>query len=242
MSSVDAKKFEFAMASIQEALSNQGKGLLDEGLEPTVELIDLDSLGQLEKEKEEQLDEELEEVKAYLDANKLDGKALSEFITASKIPEGIVLTIKDVLLFDSGRAEIKEESQVLLSKLSPLIEQKNGQVRVEGHTDNVPLMPGSKYLDNWELSTARASRVVDFIIKQNVTESKNIAVSGYAEHRPVANNDSTENKAKNRRVDIVLLSDFSEIEEKIKKQEAENKKKLEQQNANKNNIKEESKK
>lgn len=231
MSSVDAQKFKSAVASIQEALNTSGNGLLPEGVEPIVELIDLDSLGKLEKGKEEQLDDELDGVKAYLDANELDGKALSEFITASKVPEGIVLTIKDILLFDSGHADIKEESQTLLDKLSPLIQQKNGKVRVEGHTDNVPLMPGSKFLDNWELSTARASRVAEFIIKQKVAKPENVSVAGYAEYRPVAKNDTLENKAKNRRVDVVLISDFSELEQKIKQEEAE-KKKLEKENAN----------
>ena len=95
-----------------------------------------------------------------------------------------------------------------------MINSKNRDIRVEGHTDNVPLRNTSKYKDNWELSTARATKVASFIIDNKILEPTKISVAGYSEYRPVAENNSNENKAKNRRVDIVLLSDFSEAEKK----------------------------
>lgn len=216
MSTTDEVKFNAFMNSINSALNNtEGLGLTDDGKSnlnysgsPT------DFLEALANQKTAQLNEELEEVINYLNSNELDGKALSEFISADKSEEGIILTIKDIVLFDSGSADIKAHAEDLLSKLAPLIEKKGSDIRVEGHTDNVQLASGSKYRDNWELSTARASQVVSFILEQKIVTADKVSVAGYAEHKPVAENDTPENKAKNRRVDIVLKSDFSKAEEK----------------------------
>ena len=214
MSSVDENKFITAMSSIQNALNSKGLGLTDLGVKPDTELIDLDSLTAIGELKNNQVTEELLEAQKFLDENELEGKPLSEYVEASQSEEGVILTIKDVMLFDSGSAEIKSSSESLLEKLSPLLKEKSRDIRIEGHTDNVPLKSSSKYRDNWELSTARATKVASYIIDNGIIEPKKISVSGYSEYKPIAENDNAENKAKNRRVDVVLLSDFSEIEKK----------------------------
>ena len=214
MSSVDENKFMTAMASIQKALNSEGLGLSDLGVKVDAELVDIDKLTAIGEMKKNQVTEELLEAQKFLEENELEGKPLSEYVEATQSEEGVVLTIKDAMLFDSGSADIKSNSESLLEKLTPLIEDKSRDVRIEGHTDNVPLKSSSKYRDNWELSTARATSVASYIIDNNIVEPKKISVSGYSEYKPIAENDSAENKAKNRRVDIVLLSDFSEIEKK----------------------------
>lgn len=223
MSSVDQKKFESAVASIQEALNSTGLGLTDKGTVPDVELIDIDKLTSMAELKNTQVSKELTEVKEFLEKNELNGKQLSEYVSASKNDEGVILTIKDIMLFDSGSADIKETSKALIEKLSPLINSKNRNVRIEGHTDNVPLKNSSKYKDNWELSTARATKVASFIIDNKILEPAKISVSGYSEYKPVVENNNAENKAKNRRVDIVLLSDFSETEKKYEEEKTKEK-------------------
>lgn len=212
MSSVDENKFMTVMSSIQKALDSSGLGLSDLGVKNPAELIDLDALTAIGELKNNQVIEELLEAKKFLEENELDGKPLSEYIEASKNEEGVILTIKDAMLFDSGSAELKSSSKSLLKKLEPLLNEKCRNIRVEGHTDNVQLASSSKYEDNWELSTARATRVASFIIDNKMVKPNLISVSGYSEYKPIVENTTAENRAKNRRVDVVLLSDFSQIE------------------------------
>lgn len=215
MSTTDEQKFNAVMASLNQALSLEGLGLTDNG-ESVLNYVTQSEnlLEEILAQKNSQLDKELQEVQEFLASNTLDGQKLSEFISAHKSEEGITLTIKDIVLFDSGSAEIKGNAKNLLDKLAPLIENKGSDIRVEGHTDNVQLSAESKYKDNWELSTARASQVAAFILEENIIDASKVSVAGYAEHKPVAENNSTENKAKNRRVDIILISDFTEAEKK----------------------------
>ena len=214
MSSVDENKFISAMASIQKSLNTSGLGLTDKGIEPVTDLLDVDKLTSMAELKNTQVSQELIEAQEFLQNTELNGKALSEYVSASKNEEGVILTIKDIMLFDSGSADIKTNSGELINKLKPLLAGKGRDIRVEGHTDNVPLRATSKYSDNWELSTARATRVASFIIDNDIMEPVKISVAGYSEYKPIAKNDTPENKSKNRRVDIVLLSDFTEIEKK----------------------------
>lgn len=223
MSSVDENKFLSAVASIQKALNTSGLGLTDKGIEPITELIDIDKLTSMAEIKNTQVSQELKEAQEFLENNQMNGKPLSEYVKASKSDEGVILTIKDVLLFDSGSADIKSASGELISKMRELLSSKGRDIRVEGHTDNVPLRATSKYSDNWELSTARATRVASFIIDNKIVEPTKVAVAGYSEYKPVAKNDSPENKSKNRRVDIVLLSDFKEAEKKYEEKKAQEK-------------------
>lgn len=221
MSSVDENKFISAMASIQQALNTSGLGLTDKGIKPDTELIDIEKLTSMVELKNTQLLKELLEAQEFLETNELDGKKLSEYVSASKGEEGVILTIKDIMLFDSGSAEIKSTSEALIEKLSPLLSHKERNIRIEGHTDNVPLRVSSKYADNWELSTARATKVASFIINNEIVAPTKIAVAGYSEYKPVVENTTPENKAKNRRVDIVLLSDFTEIEKQYESKDSE---------------------
>ena len=170
MSSVDENKFSSAMASIQDALNSAGLGLSDKGMEPIAEIIDISKLTSMSELKDTQVSQELLEVQNFLENNNLEGKPLSEYVTALKGDEGVILTIKDAMLFDSGSADIKTSSAILIKKLSPLLSKKDKDIRVEGHTDNVPLKNTSKYKDNWELSTARATKVASFIIDNNILE------------------------------------------------------------------------
>ena len=241
MSTTDEQKFNAVMASLNQALSSEGLGLTDNGESMLNYVTQSENLlEEILAQKNSQLDKELQEVQEFLASNSIDGQKLSEFISANKSEEGIVLTIKDIVLFDSGSAEIKDNAKNLLDKLAPLIENKGSDIRVEGHTDNVQLSAESKYKDNWELSTARASQVVAFILEENIIDASKVSVAGYAEYKPVAENNSAENKAKNRRVDIILISDFTEAEKKAQenidakeKEQEQNKKDKKQEDTKK---------
>ncbi|NQU43159.1 OmpA family protein [bacterium] len=126
---------------------------------------------------------------------------------------GIVISLGEAGFFDSGASFLKPKSietvDVLAGKLRNLLQNRDIMIRIEGHTDDVPLStPGAKgYRDNQELSTARANTVVRRLRVTHGFPPKNLVASGYGEYHPVASNATEEGRARNRRVDIVLLSD-----------------------------------
>ncbi len=117
--------------------------------------------------------------------------------------DGLVISLHDAGFFASGSAEMNKQSiptlQVLLDALPDL------PVRVEGHTDNVPIKT-EQYATNWELSTARASVIARFMIEHGKIDPSMLSAAGYAEYHPVASNDTPEGRSQNRRVDIILLT------------------------------------
>jgi chemotaxis protein MotB len=116
----------------------------------------------------------------------------------------VIRLLTDRVLFDSGLAELKPAAAPVLSKVAQILRQERvHQVMVEGHTDTVPIA-GSVFPTNWELSTARASRVVRFLIGQGVA-SHRLSAAGYAYLHPIATNVTAAGRSRNRRVEIVLL-------------------------------------
>jgi chemotaxis protein MotB len=108
------------------------------------------------------------------------------------------------VLFDSGAAELKPASTPVLTKVGEILRKEGAhQIMVEGHTDTVPIS-GSLFPTNWELSTARASRVVRFLIGSGVTQRR-LSAAGYAALHPLATNRTADGRSRNRRVEIVLL-------------------------------------
>ncbi len=91
-----------------------------------------------------------------------------------------------------------------MCKLAPILEKSDNHVRIEGHTDNVPINT-AEFSSNWELSTRRATEVVRHLIEKYGFQPGRISASGYAEYRPVAPNDTEQNRALNRRIEIILL-------------------------------------
>ena len=122
----------------------------------------------------------------------------------------------DNVFFDSGKADLKPESKEILKSIAEILnreEFKDKLIKVEGHTDTDPILYSKKYPTNWELSAIRATNVLRYLVEEENIEGNRISSSGYSYYRPIAPNDTRENKAKNRRVDIVILrSSFEEIE------------------------------
>ena len=118
---------------------------------------------------------------------------------------GLVVTVLDRILFDSGRADLKPSSLEVLDKLEQVLQSElaGNMIYIEGHTDNVPIRM-SAWRSNWELSLARAMEVVHSFIDVGKLNPKRLAATGYGEFHPVADNGSPEGKSKNRRVEIVI--------------------------------------
>jgi len=119
----------------------------------------------------------------------------------------VQLDLNGSLLFDSGSAEVREDSKLFLQKIaSILVKYRYNIIEIEGHTDNVPVSSGSQYEDNRQLSAERARNVYNYIITQENFIESNIKIAGYGEDQPVASNATEEGRAKNRRVTIKIYN------------------------------------
>lgn len=184
----------------------------------------LDELEEWEK-KADALAQLMSGVEDYLEEHDL-----GDVITANRTEEGVILVLQDSILFDSAEADILESGMPFLDEVGDLLKGITNKVRVEGHTDNRPIST-YRYPSNWELSGARAGSVVRYFIEELELAEDRFLIAGYGETRPVVENDSAENWAQNRRVEIVILDseydqaqqseDDIEAEEEIEKPEEE---------------------
>lgn len=115
----------------------------------------------------------------------------------------VVLQLDDKILFASGRADLSGAAAATLDDLAKSVKLMNGDVIVQGHTDNVPIV-SKKYRSNWELSAARSFSVIDALKARGVPVER-LAAWGFGENRPVVENDTFEHRSQNRRIDIVIL-------------------------------------
>ena len=122
---------------------------------------------------------------------------------------GTRLSFEDQVLFDFGKAAINPTGFVFLDKIADVLNKIPYAVRVEGHTDNVPIQT-RRFPSNWELSVARAVSVVKYFAEVSNIDPRRLSAVGYGESRPVAANDTLSNQAKNRRVEILLLTEDKE--------------------------------
>lgn len=162
---------------------------------------------QVEKAKED----ELSKVKqSYEDlASNLKAEIAAGEVKLTQLQGRLTVQLVDRILFDSGSAEIKPAGRKVLSRIGKLLGEVQGRdVRIEGHTDNVPISDElrSIYPSNWELSTARATAVARYLQDAAKIDPKRLIAAGYGEFRPVAPNDKPESRALNRRIELVLIA------------------------------------
>lgn len=140
-------------------------------------------------------------------------------IRIKQVRDRLTINMVDRVLFDSGRAFVKPAGLKVLKQMSDILKSVDDkQIRIEGHTDNVPI--GVKLQDrfptNWELSTARATSVVRYLIEKGEIDPDNISAVGYADTRPIASNDDEAGRQVNRRIEIVLYpKDLKDIASEI---------------------------
>ncbi len=166
-----------------------------------------DLMEQQELDKLEQVQTELQE---YFEAVGLDQE-----VSMHIDERGLVISLSSTLLFDSGSAEIKPENEDELLAIANTINKVDNYIRIEGHTDNVPISTAA-YPSNWELSAARAARVVRLFADKAGIDHEKMVVTGYGEFKPVGDNSTAEGRAKNRRIDIIILNNkYNSLEDQI---------------------------
>ena len=134
---------------------------------------------------------------------------LADAVTAGRVeviqdPRGLVLSLPEAATFRTGSAEVTPRAEDLIAQVARSLTPLTNALRIEGHTDDMPIRT-SRYRSNWELSTARASSVVAFLIGRARMPPARLSAAGYAEFHPLVPNDSAEHRARNRRVDIIVV-------------------------------------
>ena len=220
MGQSDKKKVEEVMQSIQSSF-----GMSTAGTAPKINVISSKSInimptlkpelsivpagrtgrGQGKTRAEEK---DFRQIKASIEAYLVKQGAQNK-VALTITRRGLIVSLKEAGFFDSGQAQIKPEAHELINTISEVMTQYNNPLRVEGHTDNVPIN-SSQFPSNWELSTARATNGLKYLIKHFDVDPDKISATGYAEFRPIADNTSPDGRGKNRRVDLVMLSSDGE--------------------------------
>lgn len=208
MSSINQVKFSELSASLAAALhkSNQiplqhlGSTSLLDAANPTNQGHDTSNpLQSAQNQQQAQAMNNLfKELQMYITTHHLTNN-----IAIVNEERGVQITLKDVVLFDTGKADIRPAAQTILAGLIPFFKSLPNQIVVEGYTDNQPIST-PEYPTNWELSAGRAMRVVRFIASQGVAPDR-LAGIGYGQYRPISPNTTAAGRQNNRRVNIVIL-------------------------------------
>ncbi len=154
---------------------------------------------------EETVDETDVEQSMYFQVKKyIDEHDLEELVDIINSERGIVIQLRDNILFETSSSALRSDSKAVLDKISDLIGTLPNNIIIEGHTDNRPINT-SKFPSNWELSVDRAVNVVRYFVEAKGLEASRFSAAGYGQFQPIAPNDSAENMAKNRRVNILIM-------------------------------------
>ena len=122
---------------------------------------------------------------------------------------GVVIQLRDNILFETSKSDLRSESKEILDSISGLISSLNNNIVVEGHTDNKPINT-AEFPSNWELSVDRAVNVVRYFVENGKIDPKRLSATGYGEFQPIVDNDTEENMEKNRRVNILIMTNDKE--------------------------------
>ncbi|MBN1383759.1 MAG: flagellar motor protein MotB [Elusimicrobia bacterium] len=173
-------QYEKAMAAIQKAMGGSAEQL------KKIETF----------EKEVEIGSKMEDF--------IKEKKLSDYAKVETNAQRIKISLANPILFDSGKAELKDAVKPALKEIAQLIKTMENHIVVEGHTDNIPFR-GKEYRSNFELSAARAFSVIDYFINKTNIHPERFSAFGYGEFRPIAPNKTEEGRAKNRRIEINIL-------------------------------------
>jgi len=200
-STVDAQKFRAIMNSFRG-----GSGVLTGG--QTLDTNDLGLEGKIqgliEGDEEELALMELQGIATDL-TNYLKANGFEEQVSIEYNDSYVKLNFLDGVLFDPGKATLKEDALKILDTVgTKLLEYSNNRIKIEGHTDTVP-MHSLQFPNNWYLSAARAITVAEYYIDKGI-DPKRLSAEGFGEYSPIASNDTAEGRMKNRRIEIKILS------------------------------------
>jgi chemotaxis protein MotB len=208
---LDLKKFEQLKVGLSASFGDGGRaavsggaGVLDAGegaLDGQTAQDILDAQTAAAQAEQNRLNEAKGDIKEAL-----TGQGLGDQVTFRLEDRGLVLQIvSDRVLFDLGKAHLRPEGQAVLDGIAGALHNVPNNFAVEGHTDNRPIR-GGPFPTNWELSSARATTVLRYLVENAGIPARKISSAGYADTRPLFPNDTNEHRARNRRVELVVLA------------------------------------
>lgn len=213
-SSLDEAKFS-QISSVFNQIFDGGTGVMDSS-SPTAVPIPKDSAGEENEnssylEDQQSLEATQQKLEDYIAVHELENQFETKLTE-----EGLLITIRDNILFETGKATIKPEYANIAKDIAQLlIFDKPRQIVVAGHTDNVPIN-SSEFPSNWELSMMRAINFLKTIVSTDQLDPHLFSVKGYGENKPIASNDTAEGRSKNRRVEVLIqplvLKDGTSVE------------------------------
>ncbi|HZK44560.1 MAG TPA: flagellar motor protein MotB [Syntrophomonadaceae bacterium] len=218
MSQVDAQKYQAVANSLSVVLTGEAITVL-EGQGPSIienksgEILPVDT-GKL-PDNQTQINEVKELIADFIASQEAGagiagsgkdglGKNLDEHIVVYEQERGLVISFKDTLLFSSASADLAPQARSIIKQIGMSLVDLPNYIRVEGHTDNLPINT-AKFPSNWELSVLRSANVVHVLTEEAGLPAERLSISGYGEYRPLVPNDNKSNQSINRRVDIVIL-------------------------------------
>jgi len=200
---MDLEKFKGFMSALQNQL-----GVLESGKTISEEtLVNKGSMGERFNPTPENISQVMNKMRNYVQKNDLEDK-----INMQITERGLVVRFSGEILYEIGEAEIKPEGEKILSEVVKNIRDIPNSIAVEGHTDNWPIN-NENYPSNWELSTARAVNVIKYFIEEHDMNPQRLSAAGYSKYRPLYENDTSAHRAKNRRIEVVVLnSSFEDVD------------------------------
>lgn len=213
MSDVNEEKFNAVMQQIQAALLGQNGATIFDAMSLENDKLEGDPVENTEYADDDLIDDEIgSELDFILSdvatdvygavSSFLEEQGLSSDIQVQIVEEGLLLDIKETVFFDMGEATIKSQSLETLNKLLLLFEKFENEIKIIGHTDNVPINT-VKYPSNWELAAARACAIVRYYASESLEPSRFVCTS-YGDTQPVADNNTAEGRLQNRRVNFLI--------------------------------------
>ncbi len=202
MSTIDEKKEQALTSAFNNVFNGGGNNpIMGEGVGDDVLMNSGEDTQSAQQSQEEEQQASLLQTLNGI----IEQKGLQDYISVEKVERGVSVILVDSLLFQSGRADLKAESKGVLLDIAAVLNEIDNQIIIEGHTDNLPIHT-YMFASNWELSTARAVVVTRFLVESAGVDPTRISAQGYGEFRPITSNDTAEGKAKNRRVNILILN------------------------------------
>lgn len=202
MSTIDEKKEQALTSAFNNVFNGGGNNLImGEGVGDDVLMNSGEDTQSAQQSQEEEQQASLLQLLNQI----IEQKGLQDYVSVEKVERGVSVILVDSLLFQSGRADLKAESKEVLLDIAAVLNEIDNQIIIEGHTDNLPIHT-YMFASNWELSTARAVVVTRFLVENAGVNPTRISAQGYGEFRPIVSNDTAENKARNRRVNILILN------------------------------------
>lgn len=221
MSEIDVKKFE-RLAFIFKTEFTSGAGVVDEGLSivPELDPVDVvedsqednkedDDLADLKAREYEELQSIQESIEEYIGAN-----SLTDTIGTELTSEGLLITIRTDITFDSGSAKVKQQGVEIANEIASFLgTDPPHEIVIHGHADDRP-MHNNEFASNWELSSMRAIQFMYLLLEESEIAPQWFSARGYGEYRPAVPNTSEANRAINRRVEVLIMPNY-DIEDEL---------------------------